>query len=522
LAGQLPEADRVQIGTTIRGRMAELRTQTQADMKKLSDELGLSDVDLTVPFGQFRQKLLDEFNPKSIFSDTANQPDVLKVMREMELGGSPSPVFDKEGAITGFREETSVTFKDVKALRERLSDDLIDAIGSANPSRQKVRQLTAMKSRVDDFINKDLDAASPGLADNWKQFRQTYLKEYVERFEKGAAFKANAKDGRAFYRTPEEAAAEHFFSPGDESGALQFKALFRGDPKAGAALRGHALDSLRDAAIRDGEIVPAKYAEWVRKHASVLKHYPEIATDVSKIDGATQALSARSAVLEARTTRIEDSFLAKELGRVEAGARSSEQAIGSALKNPREMLQLTNSLRDKPEAMAALRRHVWDGAQSMGPADLDKYILANEKSLRMVLTPEHLGDLRRIQAARAMHENVPAPTGQAVDVNPLAAMEKTIGMGMPQIASRIYAGQRQGGPSTRFLVTEAFGRFMRATTVNQQERLMKDVLYNPETARDLATMAFARGPQPDKISRLNTRLFNLGAPFMDEENQDGR
>ena len=93
-------------------------------------------------------------------------------------------------------------------------------MSSATPSRKKVRLLTLVKKRVDGAIESLTSAADPDLAARYKTFRDAYFERYIKPFEQGTAFKIRQRDGRGFYRTPDEKISETFFKPGDVSAGL--------------------------------------------------------------------------------------------------------------------------------------------------------------------------------------------------------------------------------------------------------------------------------------------------------------
>ena len=110
-----------------------------------------------------------------------------------------------------------MTFRDLKLLRERIGDDLRDAMSSATPSRKKIRTLTTLRVRLDGVIDSVVEQADPDLAENYALFRKLYREQVIEQVEQGAAFKVRARDGRGLYRTPDEQVAAAFFRPGNRA-----------------------------------------------------------------------------------------------------------------------------------------------------------------------------------------------------------------------------------------------------------------------------------------------------------------
>lgn len=509
-AGALPTADRSAVGETLRTTLVNERTKARDTLGRLADSLGLNDVDMSIPFGRIRNEIVAEFTPGSVFDDIKNYPEVVEAIR------SVNPV--RRNPQTGQMEPQPITFNDLKALRERITDDLLDAQAGANPSRKKVRSLAALKAKVDGAIDELGASTDPNIAQNYTAFRQAYFEQYIERFEKGAAFKVRQKDGRGFYKTPDERVAQAFFAPGDVSAARQFKTVYGDNLEANAALEATVLDSLRDSTVRDGRIVPELFETWMRKHQSVLSEFPQIQRGVESAQELVTALSTRQAQLVSRQSGIEDRVLVRELNALERGTKTAESVIDSAVKDPRKMDQVVNSLRGNPEALNALKRHIWDSAANLNGKELGDFLTTFDKSLKRALGPTHYGDLVTISKARQMMDRMPEPKGQGYSPNPLKDIEQSIGMGIPQIGSRVFAVE-SGRTSARYMITDAFGRFMRGRSQARSEALLKEALYNPEVARDLATMTHMSKVPHVIARRLYVRLFNLGQGTRDDQPQ---
>lgn len=497
VAARLPRADRAAAGQRMREVLHDRRDQVRGQMSALADELGINDVDLSIPFHRQRQALLRDFTPGSVFEDRAALPKVL-------------------ADIESLPPNTQVTFRDLKSLRERVNDDLMDAQAAASPNRKEIRMLAMLKERVDGWIDTMAETADPQLAERYRQFRDAYRRDYIERFEVGPAFKVRHRNGRGEYRIRDEEVASAFFEPGNITAARQFHHTFGDDPEARAALRAVALDSLGDAAVRDGRVDARRLETWMRRHASVLDEFPDLRVEVGQVDAITRELGKRRATLEGRRKRIEDALLTREITKMGRGWKDEGGVIGAALKDPRKMGQLIARLRSEPDAQNALRRHIWD---QVAPGTADDIATALElPSVQKALGPDHVSHLRNIQAARQMLERTPPPTGQAYDPNPLQAMEDAIGMGVPQLGSRIFA-VHSGRTSWRYVATDAFGRFWRGRSKAETDALLREALYDPQVAKDLSALVTKSRLGPQVQRRLNTRLFALGLVSEDQQDQ---
>lgn len=499
IAEGLPTTDRRASGEALRTRLNELRSDARTALSQRATELGIDEVDLTVPFGRFREELTSEFAPRSVFEDTASQPEILAMLREMDA-------------------LDSVSFNDVKALRERISDDLIDSLGASNPNRRRVRTLTLMKERLDDFVN-SLDGEFGELAETWRTFRLDYFENFINRFERGVAFKVRQKDGRAFYRTPDEKVAQTFFSPRDVTAAQQYKRAFGDDPEALAAMEATALDSLRDFAVRNGVVEPLRLETWLRNHRSVLDEFPTIRQAVADVEVSNNSVVARQQQLTARQRQIDDQILSRELASFARGTRTPEQILSGDIRDPRRMQQLKTLLSDKPEALAALQRNIWRAVGQQDAAGIYRTLLDNEESLKILFSNQHLKDMQDIALARAMLERTTTPTGTAYVPRPLGALERLIGRPLPQIASRLFAFQT-GRVQPGYLAVDTALTSMRNRAQTSADELLSVVLYDADVAKSLAGAVRSGKFGPEKAKRLQARLFALGVPFV-EDQQNG-
>lgn len=106
--------------------------------------------------------------------------------------------------------------------------------------------------------------------------------------------------------------------------------------------------------------------------------------------------------------------------------------------------------------------------------------------------------------------------------DPLKNIQESIGMKIPQLASRGFAAQ-SGRSSWRYIGLDAFGRFFRARRQQVINHLMKEALYNPDVARDMATMAPIPNYPYQAMRKMNVWLFALGfSPIGDEQSASAR
>lgn len=513
-------ASRAAAGADLRTTMEGMRTATSRAMADLADEALGPHYSTPLDITALRESLLQRFMQSGPFDDPKRVPDVLTDLanygRNGGLESAPKGHWlhrvagaDPNAAPLAGNSLPSVSFKDLKTLRERVGDELRDELGSALPKRGKIRTLTQLRGALDDGMEDLLQKQSPELMETWRAFRETYKREYIDRFEQGATFKTRQKDGRAYYRTPDEEVGKAFFHAGGDREAQQFLRTFGDDPNAQAALKAYALDDLHTAAVRDGVIHPQRFEAWVRRHNSALERLPFIRDAVSDVGGADAALRQRQAVLTGRERHIGDLQLVRQLERVSDGRMAPDAVITDALRKPKAMAKLWAASARDPDARNALRRAVWDRVSIGSADDVQKALDDFGPSLRAVLGGRHIDDLRTIQAARSMTETVPPVGARAFSPNGMQAAEDFVGMGAPQMASRLFA-VRSGRTSARYMAAEMFGRFFRAQGQRAQQALFREALYDPAVARSLADSVEIGRMRPEHAKRLGARLFNLG------------
>ncbi|WOF74128.1 hypothetical protein QMT40_001775 [Parvibaculaceae bacterium PLY_AMNH_Bact1] len=495
LADSLPVADRSAVGDQLRDRLTTLQRAEAQRMADLADELGLNNDDSLISFDAVRQQLNEDeaFQLRGKFSSEASRPEVLDEV---------------------LKTEGDVTFQDWMSLRQRVSEDLRDAQRSANPNAGKIRQLAILDQRLDELTDEALDTASesaPHLAENYARFRETYRTEYIERFRRGATFEVKRRDGGGFYRTRDENVASAFFKAGDIGAARQFRSTFGDNPEATAALESVALDSLRDAAVRDGQINPKLYDQWYRRHRPVLEEYPSIKGRVDDVGGALASIVRRQDQLRSRAATVDDMALSRVIDRVTNGQKTPERAVQDALKDNRLLKSLMRSVRGDSAALGALRRHVWDSTISLTPKDQRKFLDANAAAINRVFgNGSHVRNLRTVLEAREMLARVPDPSGVGVNPDPLKNIGDALGQSPKQIASRAFA-VRSGRTSARIEAIDVLGRFLQGRRRAVSEDLWRQALYDPQVAKDLAAVVHQGELSPVIEQRLRAYLLNAGS-----------
>lgn len=499
LAQRVPSTDLVEAGASIRGALNDARKEVRGAFDQRAAAEGINTADVTLDFRNFQQHVGDAYSPQT-FDNPQYRP---KVLDDIVRFGAD------EGA-------QPVTFQEVKNLRERIVDDLLVSQRSSNPTdRMRESSLSRLLRDFDGFItNTELRGADPQLAERWTNFRRDYKNGYIDKFRQPDMRSFGARDTEGFRKMADEAVATDLFKPGNVSALRAYKdAVQAMDPASPEFLRGIeaiesvALDSLRNAAVRDGVIDPQRYAAWVRQHQSMLDEMPYLKGSVGEVDAANQRLLSRQKTLQDRANVVERSVLEKKLQGIETGARSPDALIDEAIRNPGVASRLMSRLRNDDPAVNGLRAAVWERIPFDDPAKTVQFLDANQKALGAIFDPAHLGNARFIAEARAMANRVPAPDGISPEQVPFRALEERLGMKLPQVGTRLYAVQ-SGRVGKVYPAIETAMNFVRGRTKRQLDEIWQQALYDPAVAKNLAETM--RTGDPLSMGELAKQTFKFG------------
>lgn len=523
LAARIPEADRAARGESLRDAFSVARKTRSDEMTALATELGINDADVGVQFGPTARRMVDELEAGGIFADKQNVPDVVADIRKAiprTQTVDTGLVDDAGNAITRqVSTAPEINFQDLKTLRERVTDDLLDSIRGANPSRKKTRALMTLKKGVDEAVLNLTFAEDPTLAQKYELFRTTYFNEFVNVFEKGIAFKTLQKGQRGFFQTIDEKVVSEIIKPGSVSAARQARAIFGDDPDAINDIAAVVLDDMRSAVVKNGVVNETALANFIAKRASVLAEFPQIKNGVDTFEAATKSLTARAATLDARRKVVEQNVLARSLMTFGRGGKTPEAVMKQLMNDPRLMGQFQNRIRGDVAAQNALKRNLWNGVTQSSAANMTNFLNDGEVVLRQVLGDKHFNNLRVINRGMRVIEGEPPLPGRGIETDPLAAVKGFLGVNAPQLASRIYQ-INAGFIGKNYIAADLFGRFFANRALRQTDAVFTEALYDADIAEQLAQITFVRNQLPAfKTNKLNVFLANIGFDPVGEESR---
>jgi hypothetical protein len=501
-------------GNLIRDKIDEARFATKKEMSDLADSLGLNSSKVAEDPADFINAVRQGVDPGIFTGDRI--PSVYHKLSALEDAATKTEAAPAGSAVITTSPEMAQTlsklrvgnkpvfFKDVMDLRTALSDDLRDEIAARGTgSASRIAALKTMQKNLDNYIM----GLDDKMGSAYKQFRKTYYDKFITPYEQGVVFNVGRKTPRGDYRTNAEQVASKFWGPGKVTEMQQYMKALGNDKEAVSAIASYALDDFARVAVKDGVIDTAASAKWIKDHRTVIDQVPGLSGVINKTESLNSALAARQAQLEGRAKDIQSSLLGKQIAQFQKGKQPAE-VLQAALKDERLMRQIVFRL--SPDARKGLSRYVWDAA-------LSEKGNVSESTLKLVLGPDHYKNVQDIQAALEIAGRMSRPAGSAVENTALGSMEKFLGMGLPQLGSRLFAYQsgRVGG---RFVLLDSALRFLRGRILTHQAAMMKEAIYDPEVARDIAALIRVRGDKKslgEKLSiglvkRLNTRMFTMG------------
>jgi hypothetical protein len=475
---RLPEAtDRIASGRALKEIRDTIRTEVKDGFSEEADNIGLNDLGSEFDATSFRDSIRAKFfDKRSKFAAKIKNKNLKLINRMKEE-------VDANGKPTG---QVKMTWEDLTAIRESLDDDI--SVLMSTGQKNKARPLIQAKSMLDNFVENN----APNNVDamEWSSFRARYKTEFIERFEKGTAYKVSGANRRGEYFTNEEMVADSFLR--NESTVADFFRLYGGSAEEALPhLRTAILDRARTASVVDGVVNEKALAKFIETGplSKVLRSFPAVRQELTDIRSATKALSLRSAELKARANAIESSSLAKILEL----SGDPEAMIEAALRDLRKMNALVTASQSAGLGRRPVASLVWQRAIGLAakdgeptPDQLLKFIKSHRQSLNIALGETHAKNLRLIYEASEIFSRVSTPSGS---VEPFRK---------------------------RHMMFESAMRFYGRFAGRKAKALMKEALYDENIARDIQrlmeTPSLTRSQKLQSLpeQRLNAALFTMG------------
>lgn len=162
------------------------------------------------------------------------------------------------------------------------------------------------------------------------------LKQTYESGPVGSVLAPGAQYG-SFKTTASNVASKLF----DRPEALQaYIDAAKGNPSALAPMQDYAAFSLRQAAVKDGMLSPAKYQQWLDDHAYAFRQFPDLVEKFGNVRAAQTALDDAIAAQKKALADYQTGAIKRLLN-----TQDPDQVIANALKRPGEFEALVREVR---------------------------------------------------------------------------------------------------------------------------------------------------------------------------------
>jgi hypothetical protein len=485
LSNQVAETDRVEVGSILRERRNQLKESVSQEFSSRADEIGLNDPDGGFNATNFINEIEARFFNKNNRFANSERPGILKTIRALRSGKETAPGLNGSEDVI---DDIQFTFDDVKALRQRLDDDISDNI---NDNRSVARELIEAKKMLDDWFD-NVQPSSNINPEDWAKFRSDYKEGFIRRFEQGVPHRISRRTPRGDYQTRDEAVAGAFLK--NEGTVGDFYRVYSDengnvDPEAYYSMYLAVLDEVRSYAVKDGILDERALGRWLNSKRKVIDLLPEIKAKLSNIRVAAQNLSRREAVMQKRKKAVERSALKSLM--LERG--NPTEMVDAALSDPIGMRALIRASESAGLRRDPVKSLVWERAIDTisptgmpSPSGLGAFLRANQKTLRILYndSPEHLRKLNDIYFALEVINRTPVPTGAAQASGVIGRVEQYVGTGIAQASSRVFAVQ-SGRTGRVYPFIDGAVRFLDRMSKRKADALMKQAIFDPKIADDV-------------------------------------
>lgn len=567
IAETLPERiSRADLGAGVRDRVVAARRDARAQMDARADELGINEINFTAPFRAFADDVAAQVGPRSEWRRQNAGPrteiyDDIMRFADQETVDFRSIKDLREDVGAALRDAQSGTAPNAKQARElAVIRDLIDRrllSENALPESEAYRQFRQeyFQNVIEPFeqgaalgirqrtpqgfhrtLDEDVAASFTNSQSNARQYQRlfgdnpqamadleaTLVDDLVSSAVRDGVVNPAAVD--AWMRRKSGVLAElpavHQRFEETQAVVRDMDRAFRETDQQIRRARDQQLADLRRERLQLGQRGLDARTDTTRQTREIDARIREVEAQgedrVRALGEQLQPVLNRGETLKARQRQIEDSNLARRLKAVARHQQTPEDLIGEAVRKPALMTQLLHASRNDPGAQRALKRNVWDRAASMDGEGLLRFITDNRPALQRLFGDTHLKSLEDIQSARMMIERVPPPPGQEILMDPVEMVKRATGHN-PQAAVARYIAVSRGRSSKAVEFGAAMSYWFRNFTVGNREKLMKEALYNPRVARDLAEMVRTGDPKVFKPMKAYGWLMNVSGGAFDDD-----
>lgn len=395
--------------------------------------------------------------------------------------------------------------RELASLHQRINHDM---------SRTADDTLRGYLGRLKPMVESDLKQTGEEFFNEWKLANEHYGQKVKDVFKQGTGDMLNPMS-----RKPGTTSklVDKIMARGEEGGR-EFKAVFQDDKEAMEKLTQLVMDKFSAEAVKSGGLKQAAIDTFLGKNYGFLKNFPEIRAEFESARKVSQhyekytqaAEQSKKAVSKAATearNAIESSIVARA-----AGTSTGAEAVHEAIQYPERMTELVREL-----------SRVKGGAEALGSAiakaaidtkDPQAFILANERSLKPAmdaLGKDHWNNLKTLASVGTQVER--AAAAQPTKMRDLGGSRDPVQKMVGTSSSSIFSMLKGMGSwvSPEYAMFHLGGRYVFRTFANDAERVMSEVIYNPELARKFVALAKASKSEKEIATDAVSKLKDISS-----------
>lgn len=509
---------------------------------------------------------LDEIDPEGDLRVNArNLGRIARRIRDDEIGEGGSthatemPLLNAASDYSGvipFSRLRSLMSNTTAALRQISRNPELGR--ESQPYRRMSMLLTAIHDNIIAAADRSAEGnpsrGAPGeLPENFSPDDQAAIQSanrdyaiYKDRFRSGAVGDVMASGGQpGTFKVSDAATPGRLWRPG-AAGADAVNSVVRAAGSPEEAIRvlgdGPAL-SLRDAAVRDGQISETGYNKWMRDHAPALAVLPDLRARFGTIEAATRTAEQAATRARQQLDAYQDSAARFYLGKTDAGATpiTAIQKLMTSENPAAAATDLMGQVGTHQAAIDGVRRNVMEwamqrartsaeagtsGATDLSHAAMDKMIHDPKirAAMEAILTPDQMARFRGVAndlrvANRAITAaRIPGSPGTAADLAALRhAHPSNLVMGfLGDKAGELVAGLMhiKGAMGTMVSGAGAIGGLLlkkaKLSGIADMDDLAVQTVLNPVVGKVMAQRAVAN-PNAPVMKRVYQAVATSGA-----------
>ena len=415
------------------------------------------------------------------------------------------------------------SFKDIRAFRSRILDEIRMETSRVPSNRRRVANLVKVRESVDATLDDIAQGSTGASTDAVERLRaaNAFHRAGVDKFRKGPVGRVLRKGRLGEDVVPRSATIGEFFRSGKGS-RESVDALNR-------TLGENAIPGVEDFVADEifaktvgtnGRIDPQRLKRWMTQNRQPLAAFPTVRQKLVKIEDAERLVNERIGLRAKSAADVEKGALGLVLNRDPETVTKGLLSSGDATQR---VHNLANLVKGNKEAQAGLKRAIWDnmtdtfergplakrrditGSPFLRPESMIDFVRRHAKTLRASgYTPNDISRLKTIATSAEI-----ARRGPSVGF-PRQQDPKELTLGLNQLLSRFY-GIARGVVSPRFVISEVGSRmvnsFISKLSRERVETLLDAALVDPELAKTLLLK-----PTNENASKIVNRLAAFLAP----------